>query len=224
MQHAKLTEAEYNELCGKRITCSPKDEQGAAGYILRNEKLRRISGCGLVDPEDGESCSYHLNLSYNSTARDGLGGFKVVAFERHDCSKYCSVCPKQPSSAYTSKQLAPLVRAKILTTVQYTPKTVEADLFPAYIKLKPPLSLCKAVLNDAKVMPLDQDTIKMLPAYCAALRTKGHKVKVSARAPLRIRQSVVCSRACTSFLSIVRPSVTEPSPSPFRSTTLNSSR
>ena len=72
LQHFEISQAEYNELCGKRVTCYPKGTLGAAGHILRADKVCHVFGCALVDVEDGEDgedgdapCQYHANVGYS---------------------------------------------------------------------------------------------------------------------------------------------------------------
>lgn len=192
-QHAKLHEAEYNEVHGKRVTCSPNNQQGAAGHIHHSDKLRRSSQCGLGGP-----CAYYLRLIYNSTANDGAGGYKVVEFVPHSCDKKNTITLKQPSSAYTFKHLAHIIASKLYNNAKFFSKNVEAEVFPAYIQLKPPPSLCKAVLKQARAISSGKahDMIKKLPAYCAALRARGHGVKVSARVPALLHTTV-----CMTILS-----------------------
>lgn len=159
---------------------SPKNQQGAAGYVLRTDSMRHISGCALVNIAEGMTCSYHLNVQYNSTVRDGHGGFKVIRFVQHNCQLFATVVPRKPASAFSSRQLAPIISPKLMNNAQYTPKNVLADVFPAYTKLKPTKSFCNTVLDDARdiVTGQAQETIHRLPAYCQALRACQHKVKV----------------------------------------------
>lgn len=194
MQHFALAEAEYNETCGKQVVCGPKDTLGAAGYILRNDKLSRVSCCGLVDFEAGETCEYHSNVGYNSEAREGRGGVKLVNFAPHTCGYQCEIQPRHASTAYTTDNLVKIVTPHILKNETFGPANVKTVLFPTYLKLEPPVSLCKSVLKEARRMAVGeaQEMVRRLPAYAEALRQKGHRVTVRWAVGVRAR---VCVRA-----------------------------
>jgi hypothetical protein len=137
MEEFKLEEAEWNEANSRRSVAYGKTSSGVSdnptlephiypralvSHPLRLMSLTYESRQTLAGREctnkayeyssrcPDKTCRYSAVASYQCSLNGGTGGVKLIKFTRHSCSNPVKPDKRTPSCAYTTKQLAQVVK------------------------------------------------------------------------------------------------------------------
>ena len=115
---------------------------GANDSMMRNDKMRYLSACALVD--EGEKCDYICKASFHQSSDE----WEVSKYTSHTCEHTNKVEGWKPSSAFSVCQLVPCVIALVRADHFIKTKVIKAKL-NEYVKLDVTNSLAFAVRQAA---------------------------------------------------------------------------